>query len=325
MMDNSMRNALIFSMLPAAAVAIGGVMFFYKPPSPGLLGGVRKFAAGALVGVMALELLPDFLYGHSFKALLALAVGGVLMFGVRWAIRKLSALGWDALQVLIAGLLIGSGFVAGFGEGLLLTITFVIQALAIGLFAASVMSRTGASRNLVLTTIALLSALIVVGAAAGGTSIWTRAGIDLDMAFAFGMAAPLLWAMEGLVETRGEYSTDGSLIYFVVGIVLFLLLAWWLGGKHSDHPGRRMGRQSSIQYRWSGEMSEPFGKSIISTRSTALCYVKVLGLEYVGVSARTPTTVRTSSDTVLMRRPRQSLRTGIRVRLAQEVNLTGEA
>ena len=78
-----MDNALLFSTLPAAAAVIGGMTFFRKPPTPSLLGGVRKFAAGALVGVMAYELLPDLLFGHSAKALLALAAGGFVMFSLR--------------------------------------------------------------------------------------------------------------------------------------------------------------------------------------------------------------------------------------------------
>lgn len=246
MMDNSLRNALLFSILPAAAV-IGGATFFRKPPTPGLLGGVRKFAAGALFGVMALELLPDFLLAHSIKALLSLAGGGVLMLGVRWATRKLWPLGWNAVQMLIAGLLIGSGFIAGFKEGLLLTAAITVEALAIGLLAASVMIRTEAPHKSVVITVILLSILIVVGAVVGGTSLWGHVGIDLDLAFVFGMSAPLLWATEGLVESREEYSTDAALIYFVVGILLFLLLAWWLGGKHSEHPGRRTKAQAIIQ------------------------------------------------------------------------------
>ncbi len=245
-MDNSLRNALIFSTIPAAAAVIGGITFFYKPPTPGLLGGVRKLAAGALFGVMAYELLPDLLFGHSAKGLLAVTIGGVLMAGLRWAGQRLSALGWDAVQALVAGLLIGSGFVAGFREGLLLTTTFAVEALAIGLLAASVMSRTEVSRNRAVITIALLSVLIVVGTAAGVTSLWWRAGVDLDIAITFLMAAPLLWATEGLVESREEFSTDGALIYFVIGIILFLLLSWWLGGKHSAHPGRRTTAQSSV-------------------------------------------------------------------------------
>lgn len=308
MMDNSLRNALLFSALPAAAAVIGGVRFFYKPPSPGLLGGVRKFAAGALFGVMAFELLPDLLFGHSAKGLLAVAIGGVLMAGLRWAGQRLSALGWDAVQALVAGLLIGSGFVAGFREGLLLITTFAVEAMAIGLLAASVMRRTGAPRNRAVFTVVLLPILIVVGVVAGGIFLWARAGVDHDVAFAFWMAAPLLWATEGLVESREEFSTDGALIYFVIGILLFLSLAWWLGGKHSDHPGRRRGGQSSIQQRSLGEMSETFGKSTSSILSIALCCVKVLGPEYEEYPRGLHRMSGQSSDTVLMRGPRQSLR-----------------
>ena len=159
----------------------------------------------------------------------------------------MSALGWDAVQTLIAGLLIGSGFVAGFREGLLLTTVFTVVALAIGLFVASVMSRTDVARNRAIITIALLPALIVVGALVGGVSLWEPAGVDLDLAFVFVMAAPLLWAMEGLVEIRGEYATDESIIFFFVGLALFLSLAWWLGGRHSEHPGRRAKAQASTQ------------------------------------------------------------------------------
>lgn len=261
MMDNSLRNALLFSILPAAAVVVGGITFFRKPPTPGLLGGVRKFAAGALFGVLALELLPDFLFAHSVKALLALAVGGALMAILRWASRRLSVLGWDSVQALIAGLLIGSGFVTGFREGLLLITAFAVESLAIGLIVASVMSRTGAAHNRAVVTIALLPALIVVGAVVGGTSLWKPVGVDLDLALVFGMAAPLLWATEGLVESREEFSTDVSLIFFIVGTLLFLFLAWWLGGKHSDHPGRRRTAQSSIQRHSTGETNGTFTRT----------------------------------------------------------------
>lgn len=257
-MDNSLRNALVFSILPAIAGVIGGSTFFYRPPTPGLLGGVRKLAAGAIIGVMAFELLPDLLYGHSANALLVLAVGGGVMFSLRWVTRKFSAFGWDALQALVAGLLIGSSFVAGFREGILLITVFTVVAVAIGLFAASVMSRTGVAHNRAIIMIVLLAVLIVVGALVGGVTIDKPTGIDLDLTFVFMMASPLLWAMEGLVETEGEYATDESLIFFFVGLVLFLLLAWWLGGKHSDHPGRRTKAQASTQRDLKETMNETF-------------------------------------------------------------------
>lgn len=261
-MENSLRNAIIFSFLPAAAVAIGGVMFFYKPPSPGLLGGMRKFAAGALVAVMAVEMLPDFLYVHSVKALLMLAVGGLVMFGLRWSTRKLSPLGWDAVQAQIAGLLIGSGFVTGFREGVLLTAAFAVAALAIGLFAASVMNRRGVARSRAIITIAVLSALIPIGTLIGGFSLRESAGIDLDLALVFGMAAPLLWAVEGLVEKMEEYLTVEALVFFIIGALLFFWLAWWLGAKHSDHPGRSTTAYSSLQRTSKGAMNRTFTYAI---------------------------------------------------------------
>lgn len=253
MMDPTLRQALVYGALPAAVVLVGGGASLLKSLSPGLVSGVRKFAAGALFSIISMEMMPDLLFAHHFEAVTAFAAGVALMVAFKWLTGRLGRAGGErarqpgavALEavayLLIAGLVIGGGFVAGPREGLLLTAAMTAEGLAVGLLTATRLVGAGVGRGTVVAALAALSALIVAGAVVGATLLWGRTRFDVDILLAFGMAALLLLALEAFVESREEESGLQTLLCFFGGLLLFLFLAGQLGGKHVEHPGRRGG------------------------------------------------------------------------------------
>ncbi|HZS04793.1 MAG TPA: hypothetical protein VFD58_08155 [Blastocatellia bacterium] len=249
-MDSPLRTALIFSALPAVTLLLGGGVALFTRPRPELNGAVQKFASGALLGVISVELIPDLIYAHQTAAMIALAAGICLMIGLRWLTGRLTfsdkgrtrlspaVYFLNSTHVVIASVVIGGGFVVGFREGVLLTSAFAVEALAVGLLTTDKVRSAGTHTKAVMALVTL-AAVIIGGAAAGATLLWGRGRFDIDMVLAFGMAALLLRAIEALAETHGEQSVGQTLVFFCVGFLLFLFLAGRLGGRHPDHPGRR--------------------------------------------------------------------------------------
>lgn len=269
MIDATLRTMLIFGALPAIAV-LAGVSALFRVLAPGLVSGVRKFAAGALFAVIAVELLPDLISTHEVAAMLALASGIVVMIAVIWltgglsrptdeAARPRAVVAKAMIYLSLSGLLIGAGYVAGVREGVLLTSALTVEALHLGLVTATDLNVAGMRRGRVVMILAGLAILIGCSTAAGAALWWGRTGIDFDVLFAFGLGALLVHAMESFVELRGEHSPILDLLLFFLGTVLFLALGGWLGRRHSDHPGRRattqvMIRNTYVRLKWDNDV-----------------------------------------------------------------------
>lgn len=256
-MDSTLRGALLWSALPAAVLVGVGTAALLRPSLRRLTDGARKFSAGALFAVIAIELMPDLLFSHQFAAMAAFAFGAGLLIGVRWltgrfgradgrrAGRTPGLLAEAALGLLVSGALIGGGFVAGFREGLLLSLALTAEAVASGLVSAASLGSAGVSGGRVKVILSGLAALIVCGAIAGASLLWGRSGADFDVLFAFGLALLLLRALESLIDSDSQHSNTETLALFFAGLLLFLLLAGWLGGRHAEHPGRGGGGRHS--------------------------------------------------------------------------------
>jgi zinc transporter, ZIP family len=275
--SSTLRNALLWSLLPAVATVGIGVAAVIRPQLGGLTGGVRQFASGAMVAVVAVELLPDLLFAHHLAAMTAFAVGIGLMIAIRWLVgrfgradeqkgrRGAGLLTEAVVALLISGVVIGGGFIAGFKEGLLLTLALTAEAATLGLAAAGDLAARGVSVSRAVVTMTSLAAWVVVGAAAGTFLLWGQFGVDFDVLFAFGLALPLLRALESLVDPASESSPTRTLALFFGGLLLFLVLAGWLGGRHADHPGGRPdAQQSSVT---GSEPADAGGRSACRRRS----------------------------------------------------------
>ncbi len=250
MLDAILRNALICGGVAATVVLAGASLFLVRPLSAIWLSRLQVFAAGALFAILALELMPDLLIAHHFEAMLAFLFGLALMIVLKWLTGKFKK-GTDELPrplratiiesliyAFIAGMLIGSGFIAGVREGLLLTAALTVAALAICLGALALLQQAGSARKRVTLFLLGLTMLILIGAGCGATLLWGRSAVDLDLLYAFSMAVILLWGFEALIEAKEDESPIHTLFFFFIGTMLFMFLASWFGRAHSDHPGR---------------------------------------------------------------------------------------
>lgn len=247
-MDTILRNALLSGSLAVTVVLVGAGLFLVRPLSTIWLSRLHVFAAGALFAVLALELMPDLLIAHHFAAMVAFLCGLLLRIAMKWLTGKikkereglpkplLTTMMETLVYALMVGILMGSGFVAGVREGLLLTPALTLAALAICLVALA--RQAGSSRQRVTFFLFSLAVLILGGAATGATLLWGRSTVDFDLLYAFGMAVLLLWALESLIEAGEDESPVHTLFFFVLGAILFMFLAGWFGRAHPDHPGR---------------------------------------------------------------------------------------
>ena len=256
-MDSLLKNALLYSLLPATAILVGGLISTVRVLPPGLVGAIENFAAGAVFSVFAIELLTDILFAHPSAGIIAFTSGIAFIIGVKWLTGKLS-LSYDesaksltalvcnaGINILIAGLLIGSGFVAGVSEGQLLIAALTPLALATVLTLVAALQFLKIQRETSIFISIILAVLLVLSTATGSFLLSERAGFDLDIVLTFTQAVLLVSALESLANVRDDWNPLWSLSLFFGGVILFMIIGNYLGKRHSNHPGRKEKTQSS--------------------------------------------------------------------------------
>lgn len=82
-------TVLLYTLLPVAAVILGGVIAAFRPPGARMRSAVQHFAAGIVFAAIALELLPEIKDEREpLAAILGFAVGIGLMLVVKIAVGK---------------------------------------------------------------------------------------------------------------------------------------------------------------------------------------------------------------------------------------------
>jgi zinc transporter, ZIP family len=125
-LDSLLLRILAFTCLPVAAMILGGLLAVFRPPGPKLGSAIQHFAAGMVFAAGAIELLPDVVSKHAPVAtILGFSAGIALMLVIRRVtesaaprgkVQGQSSIGLIAavgVDIVIDGLLIGIGFVAG--------------------------------------------------------------------------------------------------------------------------------------------------------------------------------------------------------------------
>jgi ZIP family zinc transporter len=257
----SWTMVLLYALVPAAVMVVGGVVAVLRPPGAAIRSAILHFAAGVVFSVVAVELLPDIVARHRpLEVGLGFAIGVGVMLGLRSLTRKAAdkekavpkpalASGGQAPQaapeetassgaplpmglltgvgidILIDGLLLGIGFAVGAKEGLLLATALTIEVLSLGLATAVELRQEGQSKARTVGIVAALSALLVVGAGVGITVLKGASDNVMELVLSFGLAALLFLVTEELLtEAHEEPESPWLTSAFFFGFLVFLIL-----------------------------------------------------------------------------------------------------
>jgi ZIP family zinc transporter len=225
---------LLYTLIPVGAAVLGAAVAAYRRPNPILVSAIQHFAAGVVFAAAAGEILPDLKHGGS---LWAIAIGGaagvMFMLGLkRLEERAGSALGLIALvgiDILIDGLVLGLGFVAGAKVGLLLTIALSVELLFLSLTVASEISAGERSPVQIILMTGGLALLLPVGAQLALPISLLSAPVVAGF-FTFGLIALLyLVTEELLVEAHKIPDRPWVTAMFFVGFLILLILEEAIG------------------------------------------------------------------------------------------------
>ena len=224
-----MVPAWVYTLIPAAAAIIGAALAVTLRPGPMLVSATQHFAAGVVFAAAAGEILPDLKHGGAaWPITIGGALGVAVMLFVKrledWVKGPIGLLTTVGIDILIDGLVLGIGFVAGAKAGLLLTVALTIEVLFLGLTVANELSEFATSRIKVVALTAGLVVLLPIGALLGAP-ISALPGPVLTGFFAFGLIALLyLVTEELLVEAHETPDRPWVTAMFFAGFLILLLL-----------------------------------------------------------------------------------------------------
>ena len=237
-MSDSLLLTLLYALLPAAAMLIGGIIATLRTPTPAIRSGVLHLAAGIVFSVVGVELLPDVLHRHApFEAVIGFTLGILLMFGIKEWTRRLSSHHASAgklpmglivgigIDILIDGLLLGIGFAVGAKQGTLLAFALAGEFVSLGLATATELGQSGMPKNKAMGIIGGLALLVVFGGFLGGVFMPGLASNLMELVLSFGVAALLFLVTEELLNEAHEQAETPLLTsMFFVGFLVFMVL-----------------------------------------------------------------------------------------------------
>ncbi|KKW90900.1 ZIP family metal transporter [Sphingobium chungbukense] len=222
-------SAILYTLIPLAAVIIGAVLSVVRRPGPTFVSGMQHLAAGVVFAAAASEVLPQIKHGASPVATL---IGGLVGLGVMLLLKvvegrakgPVAMLGAVGIDILVDGLVLGLAFLAGEKAGLLLTVALTLEVLFLGLTVTAELGETIVSRWRIVGITAALGLLLPFGA-------WIAAPVALFPPtiivgfLSFGMVALLYLVTEELLVEAHE-RPDSPLVsaMFFVGYLGLLLL-----------------------------------------------------------------------------------------------------
>lgn len=238
-----MRDMLIFSALAGVTTALGaGIVLLMGTPSRRVLSLLLGFAAGIMLAIATLELLPEAIHlGGVVKAVIGFLLGVLLMHlldhliphlhfknGCQEGNVEMLKVGYliflgIAVHNVAEGLAIGAGSVASPELGIAIAIAIGIHNIPEGM-ATAVPLRMGGLRAIPLILMAAGAGLMtVVGTWIGGLAFQANPGM---VAVALGFAAGAMFYIVGdeLIPHARNYDHYWANIGLVSGFILGMLL-----------------------------------------------------------------------------------------------------
>lgn len=244
-MTTNLLTVLGLAILPALGNVSGGLLAEWLRPSQKMLNRALHVAAGIIIAVIAVEVMPEALAGTSpwLLALSFLAGGGAYLLveaGIeRWQQGRQQGAGTGAWMVYVAvatdlvgdGLLIGAGSAVSSRMALLLALGQVLADIPEG-FSVTANFRDKGVRRRKRLLLSASFALPVVGAAMLAYLTLRGQGEAVKMAalvFVAGLYS--LAAVEDMLREAHQSAEDSrwSAVSFLGGFALFLIVSGGLG------------------------------------------------------------------------------------------------
>ena len=227
-------KVLLYALVPAAAILIGGVIAAFRPPSKRTESLFQHFAAGLVFSALAGEVLPDLTQSHPNPAwvIVGFAFGVGLMLLIRWYVERRggeedpSGLVFVVgIDVFIDGLLIGVGVALGSVSGILVTIALALEILFLGLATGATLHGANTSRGRIIQTVAILAAPPFISVLVGGLLLNSISENWMSVVLAFATAALLFLVTEELlVEAHEVPETVFATTAFFVGFIALYIM-----------------------------------------------------------------------------------------------------
>lgn len=230
-------NALLWMSVPALVALAGGMMAAVWHPGHAMRSMIQHFAAGVVLAVLAVELLPEIAREHPqpWHIIAAFAAGSLFMYGLKLLTLKLEGHGaatasgsHDAatglllatfIDVAVDGFIIGAGFAAGGETGTILALGLSVELLFLGL--ALVSERI---KGWKIVAIAGALGLTVLLCAFGGSLLLGSASHDtIGTVLAFSAAALLYLVTEELLMEAHEVEEKP---YYTLVLFAGFLVFW---------------------------------------------------------------------------------------------------
>lgn len=227
-------QAVIYTLIPVAAVLIGAMAAVARRPSDAVVSGTQHLAAGVVFAAAAAEILPQVMHqGSPVATFTGGTLGIVVMLSLKAiegrAKGPIAMLGAVGVDLLIDGLVLGLAFIAGAKAGILLTIALTLEVLFLGLTVTAELGETVRSKSRIVAITVGIALLLPVGAALA-TPVAAFPPVVIAGFLSFGLMALLyLVTEELLVEAHEKPDTPLISAMFFVGF-LGLLLAEELMG-----------------------------------------------------------------------------------------------
>ncbi len=239
-----MAQPLMLILIPAAAALLGGALVEFIPISKRFLSFVFHFSSGVLLGIIGIELIPEFLKADAQWIILVMfALGGGFYLIVDWATEFVNETIGDedkgkspwvvflglAVDLVTDGVLIASGSTIQ-NLGFPLAIASAIVAFPEGFTAIASLKRKGIQRGTRILLEIAQPLLMIAGVPLGFLIVHGRPPVFAysAMAFTAGFLAVLL--VEEIIP-RSHRGKDARLAagLFVLGFILVAAASDYIG------------------------------------------------------------------------------------------------
>lgn len=231
---------LLFTLIPVATAVVGAGLALVLRPSAVVVSAIQHFAAGVVFAAAASEILPELVHSGAIVATLVGGFAGVVLmltvkhFGDK-AKGPIAFVAIVGIDLAIDGLVLGIGFAAGEGAGILLAIALSIEVLFLGLTVTNELAETRA-RGRALAIPSALVLLLPVGALIA-TPVATMPPDVIAGFLSFGLVALLyLVTEELLVEAHETKDRPWVAAMFFVGFLLLIAIEEAAGIQENAEP-----------------------------------------------------------------------------------------